>query len=158
MDIRPESSNLSYLQLAEMGSSHLRQVAEIHSAINPSPWSIEQWRVCCENPGYRNWVAIGDDQIVAFASFMCPGVDAELLNIGVMSGYQGQGIGEDLLTACLSLLPDETEHCFLEVRRSNIPAINLYKKLSFKQIAERKDYYRLANGLIEDALLFKKRL
>lgn len=96
--------------------------------------------------------------MVAFASLISTGDDAELLNIGVSQLFQGLGVGEDFLEACLELLPDNTQQCFLEVRRSNIPAINLYKKLLFEQIAERKDYYRLNNGLVEDALVFRKTL
>ena len=42
---------------------------------------------------------------------------------------------------------------FLEVRRSNLPAINLYKSNGYQKISERKNYY--GN---EDALIFKKDL
>ena len=41
---------------------------------------------------------------------------------------------------------------FLEVRKSNIPAIKLYTKHNFKQISIRKNYYKNPN---EDALIFK---
>ena len=40
---------------------------------------------------------------------------------------------------------------FLEVRKSNLEAINFYKKYNFKQIGVRKDYYK---DPIENALVF----
>lgn len=158
------SSGLSHFQLKAMQTQYLQQVAELHQSINPSPWSVSQWHACCDQPMYQNWVVMepsldGDpssEKLVAFASLICPSVDIELLNIGVAQEFQGKGIGEDLLRACLELAPEKSEQCFLEVRRSNLPAINLYKKLEFQQVAERKDYYRLASGLVEDALVFKK--
>lgn len=153
--VRPE------LQMERMQPIHLSRIAAVHQSINPSPWSVEQWQSCCEQPLYQNWVVLNggkDAEIVAFASLICPGEDAELLNIGVAQPFQGAGVGEDFLRACLELLPENTQQCFLEVRRSNIPAIKLYQKLLFEQVAERKDYYRLQNGLIEDALVFRKSL
>lgn len=150
------------IDLQKMQPQHLEQIAKIHKSINPSHWSLEQWLACCEQPLYQNWVVLNNEAdpsiVIAFASFICLGSEVELLNIGVAEDSQGHGIGENLLKACLKLAPEKTENCFLEVRRSNIPAINLYKKLGFQQIAERKQYYRFANGLSEDALVFKKLL
>lgn len=152
------------IRLVSMRAAHLEQIAEIHQQINPSPWSVEQWQTCCENPLYLNWILEEQEQeqeqkqIVAFACYICAGPEAELLNIGVTQSQQGKGLGEDLLRSSLLLLPDTAEHCFLEVRRSNIPAINLYQKLHFESVAERKDYYRHSSGLIEDALIFRKTL
>lgn len=143
-----------------MQPGQLQQIAELHRAINPSPWSVKQWETCCDTAHYRNWVAFdpGSGRVVAFSCFLCLGPDIELLNIGVAQKFQGVGIGEDFLQACLLLVPETSERCFLEVRRSNIPAINLYQKLQFRQVGERKDYYRLTSGLIEDALVFRKDL
>lgn len=150
------------MQLSPMQDAHLAQIAEIHQQINPSPWTLEQWQTCCGNPLYLNWV-VGEkeqekEQIVAFACYICAGPEVELLNIGVTQSQQGKGLGEDLLRSSLLMLPDTAEHCFLEVRRSNIPAINLYQKLQFESVAERKDYYRHSSGIIEDALIFRKTL
>lgn len=148
------------IRLTTMRAAHLVKIAEIHQQINPSPWTLEQWQTCCENPLYLNWVLEEQEQkqIVAFACYICSGPEAELLNIGVTQSQQGKGLGEDLLRSSLLLLPETAEHCFLEVRRSNIPAINLYQKLHFESVAERKDYYRHSSGLIEDALIFRKPL
>lgn len=65
--------------------------------------------------------------------------ESELLNLAVAVPHRGRGIGERLVeAACLS--PDAGE-VFLEVRASNRAARNLYEKLGFVQLGERKDYY-----------------
>lgn len=151
-------NTLDSTRLIPMRDRHLSQIADIHEQINPSPWSIEQWQACCDNALYINWVVEDAEQIVAFASYIYSGPEAELLNIGVKQNQQGKGFGEGLLRASLLLLPEGTKHCFLEVRRSNLPAIALYQKLGFEPVAERKDYYRHRSGLIEDALVFRKSL
>ena len=46
---------------------------------------------------------------------------------------------------------------YLEVRRTNSHAINMYKKMQFLEIGERKDYYPGPSGS-EDALIFAKSL
>ena len=46
---------------------------------------------------------------------------------------------------------------FLEVRISNEVAIDLYKKMGFKEIGLRRNYYRLREGR-EDAILMSKTL
>lgn len=40
----------------------------------------------------------------------------------------------------------------LEVKETNINAINLYKKLGFKKISERKNYYKNETAIIMEAL------
>jgi len=44
---------------------------------------------------------------------------------------------------------------YLEVRRSNRGAVELYKKMSFEVIGNRKDYY---DDPIEDALIMTRRV
>ena len=46
---------------------------------------------------------------------------------------------------------------YLEVRRSNTPAIALYQKMQFLPIGERKNYYTTVSGS-EDALVFARNL
>ena len=153
-----DSHNLTPQQLVPMQLQHIGQVSDIHQQINPSSWNIAQWQSCCENRNYQNWVIQESEKVVAFASYLISGIEVELLNIGVAESSQGKGIGEGLLTSSLILLPETAEQCFLEVRRSNLPAINLYQKLGFEQLSVRKNYYRHRSGVIEDALIYCKEL
>ena len=153
-----DNLSLTPQQLVSMQLEHISQVSDIHQQINPSPWNIDQWQSCCENRNYQNWVIQESEKVVAFASYLASGIEVELLNIGVAESSQGKGIGEALLKSSLILLPEHAEQCFLEVRRSNLPAINLYQKLGFTKLSVRKNYYRHRSGVIEDALISCKEL
>ena len=64
-----------------------------------------------------------------------------ILNIGVSPLRQKEGIGGILLKDFLNDL-ENISTVFLEVKKSNFPAINLYKKNGFKVFGERKKYYK----------------
>ena len=64
-----------------------------------------------------------------------------ILNIGVSPLRQKEGIGGVLLKDFLKNL-ENISTVFLEVKKSNFPAINLYKKNGFKVFGERKKYYK----------------
>ena len=64
-----------------------------------------------------------------------------ILNIGVSPLRQKEGIGGILLKDFLNDL-ENISTVFLEVKKSNFPAINLYKKNGFKVVGERKKYYK----------------
>ena len=65
--------------------------------------------------------------------------------------HQHQGYGEKLLYHVMDKL-DEYSSIFLEVRKSNFPAINLYLKFGFSELGIREKYYN--DG--EDAIIMKR--
>jgi ribosomal-protein-alanine N-acetyltransferase len=73
----------------------------------------------------------------------------------VKSSFRKQGIAANLVTYILEKLKNKVKTCYLEVRVSNLPAINLYKKFGFKICNLRKNYYLLPK---EDALIMKLEL
>ena len=82
--------------------------------------------------------------------------EAEILKIAVAPEYRRQKIASQLLQKALAFLKTQkAAHCFLELRRSNQAAFNLYQKHGFEVIATRRDYYK---DPTEDALIMKKNL
>ena len=80
---------------------------------------------------------------------------ADIEKVAVKFNYRNQKIATNLITALESDLKSKcVKEIFLEVRRSNQSAINLYKKCGYQKISERKNYY----GGVEDALVYKKDL
>jgi ribosomal-protein-alanine N-acetyltransferase len=63
--------------------------------------------------------------------------EREVLNIAVRPAFRRQGLGALLLENELK----RQANIFLEVRESNVAAIQLYKKAGFIQISRRRDYY-----------------
>lgn len=96
-----------------------------------------------------------NNKILAFIAWRNPAEEeAELLSIAVLPEFRGQKIADDLLYCATNIWEKEgVKNIFLEVKKSNEIAQNLYKKFNFQQIAVRKNYYK-----DDDALIFKLNL
>ena len=95
---------------------------------------------------------VENNKLLGYISTMFDGEIVEILNFCVDKEYQHQGIGKKLISYVLSYLNTlGAKSSILEVRESNINAINLYKKIGYKQISVRKNYY--SNG--ENALVLE---
>ncbi|VXD12317.1 Ribosomal-protein-alanine acetyltransferase [Planktothrix serta PCC 8927] len=77
--------------------------------------------------------------------------EAHITILAIDPDYQGKGLGQALLFQLLvSAWKRKLERATLEVKVSNQPAINLYKKFGFKEAGRRKGYYQDTG---EDALI-----
>ncbi len=66
---------------------------------------------------------------------------ADIECVFVAEKFRKQGIANLLVSSVVDKLSEQTEKILLEVRESNIPAINLYKKHGFNLLSVRKKYY-----------------
>ena len=96
------------------------------------------------------------DQVIAYAFFRRAADELHLLKIAVSPAWRGRGIATRLLERCFAISAQQgAASVHLEVRPSNIPAIELYLKLGFEVIGRRYKYYADTK---EDALLMMKQL
>ena len=80
--------------------------------------------------------------------------NAEILNFYVSKEFQNMGFGSLMLDFFINLcLSVHVKSLTLEVRESNIKAIELYKKYDLKEVSIRKNYY--SNG--DNALLMERK-
>ena len=86
-----------------------------------------------------------DQKIVGYLYYSKIYDRIEVNEIEVLEIYRRQNIASSMLEYLLSNISKDIT---LEVRESNYPAINLYKKFGFTKLAIRKNYYKN-----EDALL-----
>ena len=86
-----------------------------------------------------------DQKIVGYLYYSKIYDRIEVNEIEVLEIYRRQNIASSMLDY---LLINISKDITLEVRESNYPAINLYKKFGFTKLAIRKNYYKN-----EDALL-----
>lgn len=122
-----------------------------------SPWTIDVFQKCLDAGSY-SWVIEVQNNVIGFIFILLQAGEAHILNICVHPDYQHQGYGVQLITEALSRLKQkEVGIAYLEVRRSNVKAIALYRKMGFMQIGERKNYYAQGEHK-EDALVFAKDL
>ena len=71
-----------------------------------------------------------------------------------MQEFRGRGLGTYLLGCIEELLSPEVNIFNLEVRESNVHAIEMYEKFGYTVLGRRKNFYRCP---VEDALLMTKR-
>lgn len=86
----------------------------------------------------------------------CAADECELYRIAVLPERRGGGCGKSLMSYLLEECSLRgIKRIFLEVRRSNIPAISLYERFGFVQTAIRKNYYR---SPCEDAVIYERQM
>lgn len=123
-----------------------------------APWSSDVFDRCWR-AGYTGWVIEIENKVIGFILASMHAGETHILNLCVHPDFQHQGHGRKLLTHAVGVAKERTHGiAFLEVRRSNLHAIDLYKKEGFIQIGERMSYYPMHQGVKEDALVFAKDL
>jgi [ribosomal protein S18]-alanine N-acetyltransferase len=77
--------------------------------------------------------------------------EIHIATVATHPDYRQQGVGKKLLLhALLSAKEEGALTSFLEVRESNIAALEMYRKFGFIESGRRQDYYKDNN---EDAIL-----
>lgn len=88
------------------------------------------------------------DEVVAGHGILAFGAgEGHLLNVCVRRDQQGHGHGRALVVHMLERARGRgADMVFLEVRPSNVVALNLYRSLGFNEIGVRRDYYPAQAG------------
>ena len=140
-----------------MRTSDVELVAQNEAAAYDHPWT-KRIIVDCLRAGYQCWVLANKQQIVAHAVLSVAIGECHLLTLCVRPDHQRKGYGRKLFNLLLDRAQkQEAEICFLEVRRTNAGAIELYRSMGFVQTGERKNYYP-GKGDREDALIMSRNL
>ncbi|MHB1949438.1 MAG: ribosomal protein S18-alanine N-acetyltransferase [Gammaproteobacteria bacterium] len=135
----------------------LPQLLVIENLTQIAPWSEDIFKRCWQG-GYSGWVIEQENQVVAFILATLRVGETHILNLCVHPSFQRRGYGRELLLHVLAVAKSKGDGmAILEVRRSNISAIQLYEQQGFIKIGERKNYYPAQKGR-EDALVFAKDL
>ena len=117
---------------------------EIEAKHFSHPWTKEQFLYeISENEFSTILVAEEEDKIVGFLVYWILFDNAQICNICVRDEYRKKGIASDLFDIAENAF--QMHECFsitLEVRVSNEPAINLYKKRGFSTVCVKKGYYK----------------
>ena len=137
-------------KISLMGLNDLEEAYKIELSVNPSPWKYETFLSSFE-VGHKGLICKQDNQIIGFIIFSPINPEAHILSISVKKEMQSKGIGTLLFNSMLDQCQVMNyKKIFLEVRASNIQAINFYEKLGFSKDAIRNNYY---TDNSEDALL-----
>ena len=133
-----------------MGIGHLEEAYKIECEVNPSPWKYETFLSSFE-VGHKGLICKHNSEIIGFIIFSPINPEAHILSISVIKKIQSKGVGTLLLRSMLDQCKAMNyKKIFLEVRTSNLQAINFYQKFGFIKDAIRDNYYKDNS---EDALL-----
>lgn len=82
-----------------------------------------------------------NNNVIALLSGYFAEGEGDITSVAVEPDFRRNGLAQRLIAEFEKLLPDSTENIFLEVRESNAPAINLYRKCGFEKLSVRKNFY-----------------
>lgn len=141
-------------QIRPMQEADLNQVMKIEVVAFPTPWSRQSYEGELVNQFASYYVIETDGKIVAYAGIWCVFEEAHITNVAVAPEYRRQGYGRLLMDKLLERAKEKgSQRVFLEVRPSNLAAINLYRGFGFLPGGVRRGYY---TDNQEDALLLVK--
>ena len=140
-----------------MNETHINGVYELSKECFATPWTLDSINNELNNPLAKYVIAqdssTGD--VIGFVGVWIIAGEGDITNIAVSPKYRQQGIASNLLIKLFEVCKTfDCNDITLEVRSSNVPAQNLYKKFAFKEEGLRKGYYS-DNG--EDAIIMWKR-
>jgi [ribosomal protein S18]-alanine N-acetyltransferase len=127
---------------------------ELEKACFSCPYNEDQMNYeLYENPCSKIYVVVDEEKVVGYIDFWITFDSATIARIAIDKIYRNRGLAGDLLVKSEEILKEEhVEFYTLEVRKSNVAAIALYKKHGFALITVKHRYYE--NG--EDALYMMK--
>jgi len=140
--------------IRRMRGTDLPRVMEIELASFTMPWSEATFRGLLRRTDADIYVADMLGAVAGYAVFWAVTDQGELGNVAVAAEYRGRGLGRKLVEVVLERAAERgVREIFLEVRRSNEGAQNLYRTFGFFEVGKRKNYYLEP---VEDALIMKR--
>jgi ribosomal-protein-alanine N-acetyltransferase len=128
-------------------------VMEIERHSFRSPWSREVFVEELDRP----WAHVdvlrlpGDRPVAAFINYWLVKDEVHVLNVATHPDHRRRGHASRLLTHALAVgKKHQCRYVTLEVRRSNLGAIKLYRRFGFRAVGIRPNYYAEDQ---EDAIL-----
>ena len=146
------------LRLRPAEESDLADVLAIEAASFSVPWSREAFDHLFTRSDAGVWVAGCDpnEGIVGYTVLWWVDEEADLANLAVDPSLRSRGFGGAILDQTLETARElGIRRLYLEVRKSNEPALRLYVSRGFERVGFRRDYYTRPK---EDAEILLKEL
>lgn len=140
------------VDIVPMRRRHLRTVLRIEQDVYPRPWTMSLFLSEIALRSTRAYLVarVGRD-VVGYGGLMLTVDDAHITTLAVDPKWQRHQVATRLLVALArESIEREARSLTLEVRLSNRPAQELYRKFGFAPVGVRKNYYAETG---EDALV-----
>lgn len=145
------------LSIWDANSRDIPKILEVERLSFNQPWSADSFSRELSLPFSRiiiGTVEAGREN--GFAGFLCRWLIADechILNIAVHPNFRRSGVAFRLMSEAINEAEGKKAAIItLEVRRSNVAARSLYRKLLFQERRVRKNYY----GAGEDAIIMER--
>jgi len=134
---------------------HISAVVNLGKDCFSDCWTESQFLSAMDSERLIGFCLFDCERLIGFISLSKNYDDCDLDLVAVAPEYRRQGLAKLLIEKAVDCAKElSLTAVFLEVRESNVPAIELYKKLEFREISIRKKYY--PDG--ENAVVMKKEI
>ena len=129
-------------ELNRLSEKDYPAVAEIEKLCFSHPWSEATVAAEAKNPLADFFGAFFEGELAGYIGGRTIAGETEIFNVAVAPKFRRNGLGKALIAKFIEAVREKgTKVIFLEVRTSNLPAINLYESAGFVFCGIRKDYY-----------------
>jgi len=143
------------IKIVKTRNKNLNSIINIENQITPFGMKKSQYADELLNPISHFYVVCMQKtgEVVGYIIFWMIEKLIEIHHIAVSPKHQKRGIGHALMKFILDQArQNEIPEIYLEVRKSNMGAIQFYQRFGFKKQGTRKEYYQ---NPVEDALIYK---
>jgi len=139
-----------------MRYNDIDQIAEIEKKCFSLPWSKKSFEQELLNEHSYYECAEENGIVVGYMGMWKILDECHITNVAVLPEYRNKGIAAMLIEKIIEVCKcSEIIGMTLEVRESNLPAINLYKKFGFYSAGKRPNYYQRP---VEAAIIMWKKV
>ena len=140
------------INISPMEKDDISEIVKLERLYFSQPWSEKAFLdAFAGGNSYFVVAKARENLVVGYGGMYFVGGEGYIYNIAVKEDFRGQKIGQKIIKSLIDYsLERNLEFLSLEVRESNLPAINLYKKMGFTTVGKRKDFYSFPK---EDALI-----
>jgi ribosomal-protein-alanine N-acetyltransferase len=130
------------IELRRLSLAHLGDIEHIEKSAYPTPWSRTMFASELAKPTSICLGAFEGEQLVGYI-INSRYVDAwHVMNVAVDPDYRRRGIATRMLEALFEMTRHDGRRGYtLEVRVSNLGAVDLYERLGFERRGVRRGYY-----------------
>lgn len=141
--------------MERLSIENLNEILELYKDNFSDGWNESMLKSAFLGGRFLCFAKRENEKLIGVITLSVTEFDADIEGVVVDKAFRRKGYADQLLDFAENhLRKTKIEKIFLEVRKSNTPAKNLYIKKGYKEISVRKKYY--SDG--EDALILAKEL
>lgn len=130
-------------RIEKMKDDDIPAVNSIETESFSNPWPMESFIQTANDPAIDSWVLFYDSELIGYFIGMETEDGYLIANLAVSSAHRKKGIASRLMKYALERIDSRRlDKIFLDVRKSNSAAIQLYRKFGFCAIGKRNGYYQ----------------